>query len=220
MPTILDSTTRGGCCITQCQLQRSPVTVQHTLHSKFMDSKRQWPLLCIRVTWQHYPQSCPHQIMVSPASRSPHHLHIYATHALTLSHHYEIDHMTKLSSWMCPSTIVYLFLLEPSIHYQKLQCLLTLALQSKVGIFFLHKRVTGLLLIMGRCCYKRLRDLVACTWNVRSLVENSGDIWICQKRCLCNGVSAGADVVDRKLDLLVGELQRYGVSVAGIQETK
>ena len=26
--------------------------------------------------------------------------------------------------------------------------------------------------------------------------------------------------MDRKLDLLVGELQRYGVSVAGIQETK
>ena len=68
--------------------------------------------------------------------------------------------------------------------------------------------------------YKRLRDLVACTWNVRSLVENSGDIRVCRKRCLHNGVSAGADVVDKKLDLLVGELQRYGVSVAGIQETK
>ena len=27
-------------------------------------------------------------------------------------------------------------------------------------------------------------------------------------------------VVDRKLDLLVGELKRYRVSVAGIQETK
>ena len=28
------------------------------------------------------------------------------------------------------------------------------------------------------------------------------------------------DVVDRKLDLLVGELKGYGASVAGIQETK
>ena len=52
------------------------------------------------------------------------------------------------------------------------------------------------------------------------MAENSGDIRVCRKRCLRNGVSAGADVVDRKLDLFVGKFQRYGVSVARIQETK
>ena len=56
-------------------------------------------------------------------------------------------------------------------------------------------------------------------WNVRALVENSGDARICRTRpkttCNCNSV-------DRKLDLLIGELKRYKVSamVAAIQETK
>ena len=64
--------------------------------------------------------------------------------------------------------------------------------------------------------FRRRFDLTFCTWNVRSLVENSGDIRICRRRC----PSGGDNIVDRKLDLLVGELKRYGVSVAGIQETK
>ena len=46
-----------------------------------------------------------------------------------------------------------------------------------------------------------------CSWNIRSLLENSGDIRIC--RCHCT-VTPG-DSVGRKLDLLVDELARYGI---------
>ena len=53
---------------------------------------------------------------------------------------------------------------------------------------------------------------------MRSLLENSGDIHICQRQCLDNGLSC--DSVDRKLDLLAGELQCSNVSVVGIQEIK
>ena len=60
------------------------------------------------------------------------------------------------------------------------------------------------------------RDLVLGTWNVRTLVESSGDLRVCRKRQM----GAEPNVVDRKLDLLVKETERYGVSVAGIQETK
>ena len=52
------------------------------------------------------------------------------------------------------------------------------------------------------------------SWNVRTLVECSGDVGICQKRQV---IGERAEVVDRKLDLLVGE---YRVSVAGIQESR
>ncbi len=55
------------------------------------------------------------------------------------------------------------------------------------------------------------------TWNVRSLVEGSGGLRVCRKRYAACGHS---ESVDRKLDLLVKELERYGVSVAGIQESK
>ena len=40
---------------------------------------------------------------------------------------------------------------------------------------------------------------------------------VCRKREVLDGRS---EVVDRKLDLLVAELKRYGVSVAGIQESR
>ena len=60
-------------------------------------------------------------------------------------------------------------------------------------------------------------DLVVGSWNVRTLVECSGDMHICQKRQV---IGERVEVVDRKLDLLVGELKRYGVSVAGIQESR
>ena len=66
--------------------------------------------------------------------------------------------------------------------------------------------------------FRRCSDFTVCSWNVRSLVENSGDIRICRKQCLDGNRSY--DSVDRKFDLLVGELQRYKVSVGGIQETK
>ena len=55
------------------------------------------------------------------------------------------------------------------------------------------------------------------TWNVRSLVESSGDDKICRKRPSSNRSTANAD---RMLDLLVRELRRYNISVAGVQEMK
>lgn len=63
-------------------------------------------------------------------------------------------------------------------------------------------------------CLNKHNDLIICSWNMRSLMENSGDIHICQRQCLDNGLSCDS------VDLLAGELQHYNVSVAGIQETK
>ena len=60
------------------------------------------------------------------------------------------------------------------------------------------------------------KKLFFATWNVRSLVENSGDARICRSR----PQQTNPTIVDRKLDLLMEELARYNVSVAGIQETK
>ena len=51
------------------------------------------------------------------------------------------------------------------------------------------------------------RDLVLGTWNVRTLVESSGDLRVYMKR----QVGVESNVVDRKLDLLVKETERYGV---------
>ena len=72
---------------------------------------------------------------------------------------------------------------------------------------------------------KRDRNcLVVGTWNVRTLVECSGDERVCRKRPKVgtrhSNHSDNHGKVDRKLDLLVGELRRYGVSIAGIQESK
>ena len=59
------------------------------------------------------------------------------------------------------------------------------------------------------------------SWNVRTLVESTGDECVCRKRSV-KACSQRDDpgLVDRKLDLLVRELKRYRVSVAGIQESK
>ena len=63
--------------------------------------------------------------------------------------------------------------------------------------------------------------LVIGSWNVRSLVESLGDGHIFQKRCVVNSTrKEKSGSVDRKLDLVVQELRRYGVSIAGIQESK
>ena len=65
-------------------------------------------------------------------------------------------------------------------------------------------------------CKKRaVSDSTICSWNIWSLLEISGDIRISQR----DGPPSSS-IVDRKLDLLVGELERYGISVAGVQETK
>ena len=61
---------------------------------------------------------------------------------------------------------------------------------------------------------RRKRCLVIGSWNVRSLVESLGDGHVNSTRKEKSGS------VDRKLDLVVQELRRYGVSIAGIQESK
>ena len=66
---------------------------------------------------------------------------------------------------------------------------------------------------------KGRNSLVTGTWNVRTLVENCGDEHIRRTRPTAKPTGSEHSV-DRKLDLLVGELGRYGVSVAGIQETR
>ena len=57
------------------------------------------------------------------------------------------------------------------------------------------------------------------TWNVPTLVESLGDERVCRKVCKPGNYDEPG-IVDRKLDLLVRELKRYGTSIAGIQETK
>ena len=67
----------------------------------------------------------------------------------------------------------------------------------------------------------RKKCLVVGSWNVRTLVEISGDERICRKRHAGRVTQyEELGVVDRKLDLVVRELKRYRVSVAGIQESK
>ena len=59
------------------------------------------------------------------------------------------------------------------------------------------------------------RTLSVATWNVRSLIEDSGDKRICQKRPQPSSTSVG-----RKFDFLVHELRRYSLAIAAVQETK
>ena len=62
------------------------------------------------------------------------------------------------------------------------------------------------------------------TWNIHTLVESTGDERVCRKRpvsVIKPGNQCGdPGQVDRKLDLVVRELRRYRVAVAGIQESK
>ena len=58
--------------------------------------------------------------------------------------------------------------------------------------------------------------LYAGSWNIHSLVEASGDHRICRARSTTDDGTG----VERKLDLLVNELQHYSISIAGIQKTK
>jgi hypothetical protein len=51
---------------------------------------------------------------------------------------------------------------------------------------------------------------------LRSPVEDQGDAHICRSRY----TSTNNRGVNCKLDLLAGELKRYGVAIAGIQKTK
>ena len=63
------------------------------------------------------------------------------------------------------------------------------------------------------------RSLVLGSWNIRTLVESSGDVHVCWKQQV---LGERSNVVDRKLDMLVRELKRYRVSVvvARVQESR
>ena len=52
------------------------------------------------------------------------------------------------------------------------------------------------------------------TWNVRSMVDTEGSVAIASRR------QDGQRGEERKVDLVVRELKRYNVKVAGLQETK
>ena len=71
----------------------------------------------------------------------------------------------------------------------------------------------------------RKRVITFSTWNIRTLVENSGsDRRICRSRpgphLIVPACSTSPHCVDRKLDFLAKELKRLGVAVAGIQERR
>ena len=69
------------------------------------------------------------------------------------------------------------------------------------------------------------RTLIAASWNVRTLVESAGgDRRVSRSRPQSTGPGVSQSIeavsqhsVDRKLDLSVKELKRYGVSVAAVQ---
>jgi len=98
---------------------------------------------------------------------------------------------------------------------------------AQVGVaipseYFLHKKGAKLLSqsrnIPVRCRLRRCRHtkLYAGTWNVHSLVEDSGDRQVCH----AHGASRYGTTMERKLDLLVAKLKSYNISIPGIQETK
>ena len=61
------------------------------------------------------------------------------------------------------------------------------------------------------------RGLVLGNWNIRTLVESSGDVHVCLKQQILGEKS---NVVERNLDMLVRELKRYTMSVTGVQENR
>ena len=62
---------------------------------------------------------------------------------------------------------------------------------------------------------KHHRDISVGCWNMRTLVEAEGRVETSVVR-----KSGRSVVVDRKAALMVHELKKYGVSIAGISETK
>ena len=72
----------------------------------------------------------------------------------------------------------------------------------------------------------RAQRIAFATWNVRTLVEDfGGDKKICRSRPQPGKPQVPVNLssphyVNRKLDLLVKELRKFGVAIAGIQETK
>ena len=96
------------------------------------------------------------------------------------------------------------------------------ACNLRLSVYFCTSMTAGFNLALGRSL--RSGCISFATWNVRTLVENTGDDRrICRARPnpkVCHLPSDGPHCVDRKLDLLVNELKKLNVAVAGIQETK
>ena len=57
------------------------------------------------------------------------------------------------------------------------------------------------------------------TWNVHTLVESLGVKCVCRKENKPGNHHDNPGMIDRKLDLLVRELKRYGIPISRIQET-
>ena len=57
---------------------------------------------------------------------------------------------------------------------------------------------------------RAVSDLTICSWNIRSLLEISGDIRISRRDS-----PPSSSIVDRKLDLSVGELERWNICGRG-----
>ena len=60
------------------------------------------------------------------------------------------------------------------------------------------------------------RQLQFATWNVRSLGNVLGPI----ETAFARGVRTSTDVDDRRIDIVISELKRLGIEVAGLQETR
>ena len=69
---------------------------------------------------------------------------------------------------------------------------------------------------LTRRAKRRTRSWNVGTWNVRStcMVDTEGSV------AIASTMKNGQRGEDRKVDLVVGELRRYNVKVAGLQETK
>lgn len=63
---------------------------------------------------------------------------------------------------------------------------------------------------------KTKEELQFATWNVRSLLNVSGPV----ETAFARGVRTLSGVDDRRIDVVVGELQRLGIEVAGLEETR
>ena len=74
--------------------------------------------------------------------------------------------------------------------------------------------------LSGRRRRGRLRTLAFGSWNVRTLVNNDGPVETAKRRVNFENLNFVPVVEDRKIDLVIRELSRFDVEVAGLQETK
>ena len=91
--------------------------------------------------------------------------------------------------------------------YSPLACTAAEALQTSQPSSFAHRAKLSRAHCSRSCLY-------AATWNIRSLLDTEGPIETARQR----SEEKGAE--DRRVDLVVRELDRYGVKIAALQETK